>query len=270
MLPAEGSVLGVDVGCSAARRSTAVCRFDWAGGTIRWSIARCRAAAAERAAAIAALADRPLLAAAFDGPLAPGLDVIGAYRLAERLLTLGFGPRIGKPGQSSTPVGRLLNAHANACAEAVAATGRVAAATHAQAIHAQAIAEAFPSAWLGMLIEAPEAIPTRRSDRSDRYYLHLAENGGLAAAIADLLPGRALAQPLAGVTNHDDRAALICALTALGLAAGDYAAVGDAQGWIVLPPPALIRPWARAQLLANRARCGGGVEVAGRSAVAGL
>ena len=51
--------------------------------------------------------------------------------------------------------------------------------------------------------------------------------------------------------NHDDRAAFICALTALSVAAGDYTAVGDDDGWIVLPPVAFVVPWARELLIAN-------------------
>jgi hypothetical protein len=50
-----------------------------------------------------------LTAAAFDGPLRSGLDLIGRYRVAERMLTRRLQPHIGKPGQSSAPVGKLLN-----------------------------------------------------------------------------------------------------------------------------------------------------------------
>lgn len=264
MPPAGGAVLGLDVGCSEVRRSSAVCRLDWDAAMIRWTIRRFRARPDERAAAVAALADRPLSAAAFDGPLRRGLDEIGAYRRAERLLTLGFGPRIGKPGQSNSPVGRLLNAHANANARAVLATGFVATARHEQAIDDRAIVEAFPSAWLGMLIADPEALAATRANRSDRFYRHLAQAGVLDAVLAHLLPGRS-APAFDAVTDHDERAALICALTALGVAAGDYAVVGDEQGWIVLPPPALIQPWALAQLAANDARCGGGMVGAAAS-----
>lgn len=259
-LQAEGAVLGIDVGCSGERRSTGVCRLDWDANSVGWTIRRCRARPDERAAAIAAIADRPLLAVAIDGPLRRGLDEIGAYRRAERLLTLGFGPRIGKPGQSNTPVGRLLNRHANACAAAVLATDRVGAARHPHAIHDRAIGEAFPSAYLGMLIDAPETLGARRGNRSDVFFAHAAATDDLAAVLRHLLPGRVPATPFGSVLNHDDRAALICALTALGLAARDDAAVGDAQGWIILPPPALLRPWADAMLTASAARCGGGVD----------
>jgi hypothetical protein len=53
-----------------------------------------------------------------------------------------------------------------------------------------------------------------------------------------------LLQTLEGVVNHDDRAALVCAATALCVASGDYTAVGGQDGWIILPPLVFIKPWA--------------------------
>jgi hypothetical protein len=53
------------------------------------------------------------------------------------------------------------------------------------------------------------------------------------------------------ITNHDDRASLVCALTALCVAGGDYVAVGDHDGWIILPPRRFIQDWAWRDLVAN-------------------
>ena len=255
-LPASGSVLGVDVGFSPKRRSSAVCRLDWTPDWYCWALERFRYAEPEAADVLLRHADRPLLAAAFDGPLRRDFDEIGHYRLAERLLTIGFAPLVGKPGVANAPVGRKLNAAANRYAATVAGSGQVAPARHPEAIHTCAIVEAFPTTYLGCLIEAPVALGARRATRSDLFYAHLAGSGGLDAVAAQLLPGRRGAMPFAAVGNHDDRAALACALTALGVAADDYAAVGDDDGWIVLPPPALIRPWAHALLEANAASGG--------------
>jgi hypothetical protein len=97
----------------------------------------------------------------------------------------------------------------------------------------------------------PVALDARRGDRSDTFFKHLTETGTLQKLLLDLLPGRSLALPLSGVNNHDDRAALVCALTALAVAAGDYTAVGDANGWIVLPPRRFIDDWAWDDLEAN-------------------
>ena len=43
-----GSVLGVDVGCSPTRRSSAVCRLDWNEGRVSWTIERFRAVEPEQ------------------------------------------------------------------------------------------------------------------------------------------------------------------------------------------------------------------------------
>lgn len=248
-LPAAGAVLGVDVGFSPTRRSGAACRLDWTLNEATWTIARFRAAEPERTDTLCRLSDRPLLATAFDGPLRRGLDLIGRYREAERVLTRGVGRRIGKPGASNVPIGRLLNAATNTCARIVLDTGHVAPARHPEAIDAAAIVETFPHAWLGLQIEAPEALVTRRGDRSDVYYKHLAEIGRLDAVLGTLLPGRAAATSFASVTNHDERAALVCALAALCLASGAYHAVGDDEdGWIVLAARKRWANWAQAML----------------------
>lgn len=251
-LPEAGAVLGLDVGFSVVRRSSAVCRLAWDAGRVCWTVRRFRAVAAERAEAIAAVAGgKALLAAAFDGPLAPGLPVIGRYRTAERMLTRRLGRHIGKPGQAHVPVGRALNVAANACAQAVLAGCRVGPARHAPSIDERAIVETFPSSFLGVMLERPAELAARRSDRSDVFYRHLAGAGTLRALLASLLPGRRPASGFEDVTDHDERAALVCALGALGVASGAFTAVGDAMGWIVLPPRRFVQPWAWAELEAN-------------------
>lgn len=252
MLHASGSVLGVDVGCSPTKRSGSVCRLEWSADAIWWSLARFRAVEPEREQTIVRIAgENRLAAAAFDGPLRGSLDIIGRYRAAERMLTRRLQPLIGKPGQSSAPVGKLLNGHANACAQIVLSRCDLAPAGYDIRIHERAILEAFPSAFLGLLIDDPAALNARRGDRSDTFYQHLAACGGIERLLHRFLPSRSLREPLTTVTNHDDRAALVCALTALCLAGGDYTAVGDDDGWIVLPPASLQPAWAGALLQQN-------------------
>lgn len=58
--------------------------------------------------------------------------------------------------------------------------------------------------------------------------------------------------PVDDITNHDDRAAFVCAITALGVVAGDFTAVGDkSDGWILLPRRAFVQNWAWDALEAN-------------------
>jgi hypothetical protein len=97
---------------------------------------------------------------------------------------------------------------------------------------------------LGVLIGDPLALGVRRRTRSDTFYLHLAQSGGLLRLLRHLLPGRSPETSFETVVDHDERASVACALTALCVGAGDYAAVGNEDGWIILPPAALIQPWA--------------------------
>jgi hypothetical protein len=253
-LPFVGSVLGIDVGYSPTRKSSAVCRLNWDDRRVSWSIQRFRAIDDERRHAIIGTIDSNRLeAAAFDGPLRRDLSEIGVYRVAERLLTRGLRIMIGKPGQSSAPVGKLLNLHANHCARIVLETGLLGEARHSVRIHRSAIVEAFPSSFLGVMIKEPKTLAVRRGDRSDRFFVHLTQSGTLERLIHHCLPGRAMAGDLTVVRNHDDRAALVCAVTALCVACGSYSAVGDDNGWIILPPAAFIEPWAVELLRRNQA-----------------
>ncbi len=124
-----------------------------------------------------------LEAAAFDGPLRAGLDVVGRYRLAERMLTRRLGRRIGKPGQANAPVGKSLNAAANDCVGVVLRGCDLAPATHAVRIDDRAVVEAFPGAFLGVMLPDPSALAAVRADRSDIFYRHLAELGALDAPV---------------------------------------------------------------------------------------
>ena len=255
----SGSVIGIDVGYSPTRRSSAVCRLDWSAWSISWKIERFRAVEPEREGTIAAVAaGRRIVAAAFDGPIRRGFDVIGRYRTAERMLTRRLRPLIGKPGQSSAPVGRLLNQHANECVRHLVAHADVQDAQHGVPIDRKALVEAFPSSFLGMMIENPTHLSAHRGNRSDTFFQHLATSGILHSLIEHCLPGRQLAQDISSVVNHDDRAAVICAPTALCIARGDFVAVGDDDGWIVLPPQRFIQSeqWTLLAINAQEERAG--------------
>ena len=188
-LASAGSVLGIDVGCSPRRRSSAVCRLDWDKQKIHWTIARFRAAEPERSATICPHSRRNALGLrSFRRTARSDLEPIGVYRVAERMLTRGLQRLIGKPGQSSTPVGKQLNSHTNECAKIVLELGKLAPAMHRTAIHARAIVEAFPSSFLGLMITEPQLLDAQRVNRSDIFYMHLARTGALTRLISDLLP----------------------------------------------------------------------------------
>jgi hypothetical protein len=169
------------------------------------------------------------------------------------MLTRRLRPLIGKPGQSSAPVGMLLNRHANECVHHLVAHSNVQPATHKTPIDDKAIVEAFPSSFLGMMIDEPARLAARRGDRSDTFFQHLAQTGGLQMLLEQLLPGRQTTDDLSRIVNHDDRAAFVCALSALCVAGGDFTAVGDDDGWIILPPRRIIQTAQWSLLNANAA-----------------
>jgi hypothetical protein len=102
-----------------------------------------------------------------------------------------------------------------------------------------------------MIAEPRQLFDAQRGNRSDIFYVHLARTGVLTGLISDLLPDRHLVEIFEAVTNHDDRAAVVCALTSLCVAASKYSSVGDRQGWIILPPKDFIQPWAWSLLIEN-------------------
>lgn len=244
-LPETGSVLGIDVGWSLRARSSGICRIDWDSTSIDWTVQHFNGDPGVRQATIAAVAGpKNLLAVGLDGPLRGDLAVIDRYRLAERLLTdKSIASRISQPGSSNSPVGRLLNHHTNEFARLMIDRGGLAAAPHLHAVHELALFEAFPTSFLGLMLE--DAEKGIRQRRSDRYYEALTANGTLRRLLAHHLPGRHLVPDLAEVRNHDQRAALVCAISALGVARRDYLAVGDVDGWIILPPCSFIARWAQ-------------------------
>jgi hypothetical protein len=67
LFPSTGSVLGIDVGYSPTRRTSAVCRLDWTEESVSWAIRRFCAVPRERDDVLMAVAsDVPLQGAALD------------------------------------------------------------------------------------------------------------------------------------------------------------------------------------------------------------
>ena len=245
---ARGSVLGIDVGWSKKRKSSAVCRFSWNRQEINWEIQRFRALDSERERTIKRIvSNQKLLAVAIDGPLCPEFLEVNRYRGAERLLSRGeLRKRIGKPGQSSSPNGKKLNAQANKSAIALKKYCRIRKATHKVGIDECMIVEAFPTTFLGVLLKRPTSLQhSRNKQRSDIYFSHLSKHQYLDEFVEKILGDRKWSHNIGEIKNHDDRAAFVCALTALCVASGNFTAVGDDRdGWIILPPQWAFANWA--------------------------
>ena len=240
-LPASGHVLGIDVGYSTKRRSSAACRLSWRDNRFDWHIERFRYEPSERRETITRVAGQNnIMAVALDGPVCGDLVEINKYRIAEKLLTVGLAKLIGKPGQSNAPVGRKLNTATNEAALCVLELNILADANHSKRILDKAILEAFPSSFMGLMLPVAAELNGRRNKKSDRYFEALSADKKFNRLLECLAPNGSFDPDPAAITNHDDRAAFVCALTALCVCAGKYTAVGDENGWIVLPPRACI------------------------------
>lgn len=169
-LPAKGAVGGVDIGWSEKRRSSAAAQLSWDDNEITWRIERFRATDTDRMSIFNNVFSQHLLAAAFDGPLTTGLMPVTRYRFAERMLTAGFQPRIGKPGQSNAPNGIKLNDYANRSALALIGMSALAESKHAHNIHFLAVVEAFPTSFLGLLLQQPLGKRSRRKKAFGQFF----------------------------------------------------------------------------------------------------
>lgn len=184
--------------------------------------------------------DRSTIAAvAIDGPLTKSLRLINRYRSAEAILSRGVFQRRGKPGQTNSPMGQQLHRNATDLARQALdivndADGKLNKSNHLYPIHQLCLIEAFPNAFLAVLL--PEVnIPPVHRNASDRFWEVLIELGLLQSFLSGLLPNR-FGPDLGKFHNHDKRAAIVCALTALSVSKHRFVAVGDPKdGFIVLP-----------------------------------
>lgn len=263
----ETVVLGADIGYSEKKRTTGVCVLRWSDTDVSWKLRRIPTETAARREALHELVGgETIAAAALDGPLRRELDEIGEYRDAELLLTRGLQLLIGKPGQASSGNGRQLNRSANEFARLILSLDVLADAIHDARIHKKALGEAFPTTFLGVMLPR-DGVP-HAGARSDVYFEQLLgpesprprplEINLISGLLSRLLPGRRLASDLRAVVDHEDRASLTCALTAVCIVVRAYVAVGDpTNGYIVLPPRARagepgMQDWAWDTIQANK------------------
>jgi hypothetical protein len=125
------------------------------------------------------------------------------------------------------------------------------------------IVEAFPNAFLGVLLSADcfDDMPRlRRGAKFDWLYDQAIKCGGIDRALKLIgHPGRKeLLHHIETNRNHDQRAALICLLTAAGVALGRYSAFGNAtDGYFFLPPWDAWDSWAKREIASQRNRVEG-------------
>ncbi|MDQ0390685.1 DUF429 domain-containing protein [Labrys monachus] len=251
MTLADINLLGIDVGFSGSRPTTGLA---WSVGGA-FGAARTHTDWERRRLHLPAAASFRVIA--IDGPLVPAGSPDRLVRSCEQLLARGAFQRRCKPGSSHFGTGLQLKRAALETASQI--RHLTSAPMFETAIFRDAaIVEAFPNAFLGVLLpeQAFAAGPIRRGRKFDWMYERAVEAGRLAdlmAAIGWDAPD--LLRRIETEGDHERRAAFLCLLTAACAAAGKAEAVGDAAGgWIWLPPRAVWDPWALAALDRNRAR----------------
>ena len=140
-------------------------------------------------------------------------------------------------------------------------------ADHPDPIYEARILEVFPTSFLAVLLTdadytavadqyAHSKVP--RGKKSDKFWEKAIEMRALQCLVQTLTGFKP--EGLEAITDHDHRAAFICALAALCVAKNQYVAVGDPEdGHIVLPPPQCWglglsprdHPWAEVTLREN-------------------
>lgn len=263
VLPKSGRVLGIDVGYSPTRRTTAFCCLSWTQDRIDWSESLATAARTSREEALRIVRgsdQSPFLSLAIDGPLRPDLQLLRKYRTAECLLSRGNFQKRGKPGPTNGGSGPKLHGHATCLARMVVEHREVEPAKMPFSASSSGVYEAFPNLFLGVLCDEGDypVRPSRGRFWTDSLFPLVASR--LDKLIVALLPQRNF-ESVAKQKGHEPIAALVCAITALAAAAGECVAVGaPADGYMVLPPIGLWgasankESWAKRELRQNVGR----------------
>lgn len=239
VLPESGRVLGIDVGYSLTKRTTAFCCLSWTRDRVDWSGSTATAEHLCREEALRAVRGQDesgFASLAIDGPLRPGLHECYAYRTAECVLSRGAFQKRGKPGQTNAGSGPQLHKHATFLAKMVLRYCPVDAAQMPFSASSAGVYEAFPNLFLGVLC-AEREYPVRPS--KGRHWtdcLFPVVGTRVDKLIQALLPQRRFTS-VESTAGHEPVAALTCAVTALAAGAGQCVAVGSpTDGYIVLPP----------------------------------
>jgi predicted RNase H-like nuclease len=261
LLADNGHVLGIDVGYSDRRKTTGFCVLSWDNQMVDWQLENTGTDENSRIQALQNLLPgnpRGVLAVAIDGPLRPKLIVdVLTFRATESLLSRGQFQKRGKPGPTNGGNGRQLHQQATKLAHFALQQTQILPSVHIPAVHEYAVVEAFPNLFLGVLCdETNYPRPVRKRKWTASLYPELKDK--LQDLLLSLLPGRKIKGNW-HLKDHEGIASLICALTALCVAAQRFVAVGsDSDGYIILPPfdrwgqgSATSEAWAERELRLN-------------------
>ena len=176
MLGVVEHFLGIDVGYSRTRKSTGLCLLNVDGGVVSWDLLNVGTEEHMRINNLRSLIPRGsvLEGVAIDGPLVSGLNLVKHYRTSDALLSRGAFRFRGKPGQTNIPSGQLLHKHATKLAKLLVGMETegyllISRSTHNDPVKSQRILEAFPNAFLAVLLNDAE-FPMLNRDASDRFW----------------------------------------------------------------------------------------------------
>lgn len=248
------ALLGIDVGFSRNRPTTGIAwssatGFDAAKTHTDWDRRKLHIPPATTFAVIA-----------IDGPLVPLGSPDNLERICERLFIRGAFQTRCKPGLSHHGYGLDLRRAATETAQQVSFLASPGARPDRQIRDGVSIVEAFPNAFLGVLI--PDACfdgpAAGKRKKFDWLYEHAIRQGTFEAVMNAIgWENPNLLTKILSERDHEKRAAWICLLTAACAASGEAEVVGDAgSGWFWLPPLKLWAPWATEALTQNSRQLG--------------
>ena len=240
--------LGIDVGYSNTEDTTGLCLITLEHGHFKWCCHNTGSQQDRRLADLMRLIPEgaTISAVGIDGPLTTDFQLIDRYRAADAFLSRGVFQKCCKPGATDSPNGQLLHYHATKLAKLVLELNEegylhVEDAGHPDRIHQLRFVEAFPNAFLGVLLKGAhydQLKGTEQEKKSDQFWRVAVEDDLLLRdLIKHLVPQTAPDKSLVTISNHDHRAAFVCALAGLCVAKNRYVSVGDpVDGNICLPP----------------------------------
>lgn len=235
--------LGIDVGFSKARPTTGIA---WSSGGA-FKASKTHTDWQRRSQHIPATIMFSVIA--IDGPLVPLGSADSLDRLCERMFIRGAFQTRCKPGLSHHGYGLDLRRAAAETAEQVVHLADQNATILKTIRDGTSIVEAFPNAFLGVLLpEARFAMPAAgKRKKFDWLYDHAVDSGVLENLFHTIgWLNLELIDAVLAEKDHEKRAAWICLLTAACAATGKSEVVGDeVGGWFWLPPTNLWAQWAR-------------------------
>ncbi len=245
-------VAGIDTGLTLIKRTSGVCRTGASGEIVGHTYI-------DRASRSAALGPAIVYSAlAIDAPVLPGGHLDYSRRACERVFAWKPFQKRCKPGASHVSgTGQALRRAGVETAMAFfeSVSSQDLAKAFPRVITGRNIVEAFPNAFLGVSLPASVfSVSLKRGVKFDWLYDTWLDQSAIKQ-LQGLLSWdreefwRAVWQN----KQHDERAALVCAMTAVCVLRGSYVAVGDERGgYFFLPPWSTWASWARQSLDSNR------------------